>query len=105
MRANARPGRTGAPGQRAYGWSDVSIPALDHSNKSLINRRQGKFQLEVLPDVGHYLHEVSSGTHCLAGSADIDAGQSIVACPDPRDILAEEHTGPRSAAKDRLDSS
>jgi protein phosphatase methylesterase 1 len=27
-----------------------------HADKS---NRQGKFQLEVLPDVGHYLHEVS----------------------------------------------
>jgi protein phosphatase methylesterase 1 len=36
----------------------VFIPSFDR--ELALTFRQGKFQLEVLPDVGHYLHEVSS---------------------------------------------
>ncbi len=34
------------------------------------NTRQGKFQLEVMQDVGHYLHEVELPLRILAGYSD-----------------------------------
>jgi len=59
MCSNAGPGRPGETRQGTHGGTNVSIFSQPQLSQADIVR-QGKFQLEVLPEVGHYLHEVSA---------------------------------------------
>ena len=59
MCSNAGPGWTGETRQGTHGGTNASIFTQPELSQADIVR-QGKFQLEVLPEVGHYLHEVSA---------------------------------------------
>jgi coenzyme F420-reducing hydrogenase gamma subunit len=62
----------------------------------MTSRRQGKFQLEVLPDVGHYLHEVrgflpAKLSHFVLILALVDPGQARKIGWSPRCVLEKEY--------------
>jgi hypothetical protein len=73
------------------------LAGTDRLDKELmIGQMQGKFQMEVVPDVGHMLHEVSRLLRCAHGDGgDVDAppGQPAQDCGDIGGVLEEERTG------------
>jgi len=69
------------------------LAGTDRLDKELmIGQMQGKFQMEVVPDVGHMLHEVSRLRSRDGRDVDAPPGQPAQDCGDIGRVLEEERT-------------
>lgn len=101
--------RPRAARQGVDGGTDVSISGVSFytacSDLLFFPGRQGKFQLEVLPDVGHYLHEVRRfimvlSFTCSGSPHTFTSGQARKARHGLGRVLAQEHNYTGVASKD-----
>ena len=70
------------------------LAGTDRLDKELmIGQMQGKFQMEVVPDVGHMLHEVCRVRSRDGRDVDAPPGQPAQDCGDIGGVLEEERTG------------
>ena len=71
------------------------LAGTDRLDKELmIGQMQGKFQMEVVPDVGHMLHEVRRrAPPRMDVKVDAPAGQPAQDCGDIGGVLEEERAG------------